>query len=174
MKTKGTDVANTDDKLISGQHLVLSTALQIASEREHAPLVLLVGDEGVTPISGQYADDAEKDLFVAGVQRIAARTKAHTSVFIHEAWLTTLPAGKSIPTDEEIAHMRNSGALRQEALIVSIERRGKPPMVVSAMIGVEGGLGTRKVGSFELIPGRPMSGRMLDMLGELEIGGETV
>jgi hypothetical protein len=159
---------------IGGKNKVLATALKIAAEREHAPIVLLVGDNDVCPVAGQYKDDEEKDMFVAGIQRIAAAMKAHTSVFIHEAWLTVLPAGKRIPTDEEITLMRTSGVLRQEALIVSIERRGKPPMVVSAMIGVEGGLGTRKVGPFERLPGTAMTGRMLDMLGELAAGGETV
>lgn len=171
-----TDIAAIIDAevTIGGKNKVLATALRIAAEREHAPIVLLVGEEGVCPVSGQYYDDLTKDLFVAGIQRIAARVKAHTSVFIHEAWLTVAPAGKGIPTDEEIAQLRSSGAFRQEALIISVEQRGKEPLLVAAMIGVEGGIGTRKVGSFERLPGTAMSGRMIDMLGELETGGETV
>lgn len=175
-----TDIAAIIDAevTIGGKNKVLATALRIAAEREHAPIVLLVGEEGVCPVSGQYHDDRTKDLFVAGIQRIAARVKAHTSVFIHEAWLTFLPADKGMPTEEEIARVRarvrSSDCLRQEALIISVEQRGKEPLLVAAMIGVDGGVGTRKVGSFERLPGSAMTGRMLDMLGELETGGETV
>ena len=167
-----TDIAAIIDAevTIGGKNKVLATALQIAAEREHAPIVLLVGEEGVCPVSGQYHDDRTKDLFVAGIQRIAARVKAHTSVFIHEAWMTVLPASKGTPTDDEIAQMRSSGALRQEALIISVEQRGKEPLLVAALIGVDGGFGTRKVGPFERLPGTAMTGRMLDMLGELQAG----
>jgi hypothetical protein len=41
---------------------------------------------------------------------------------------------------------------------------------VAALIGVDGGFGTRKVGPFERLPGTAMTGRMLDMLGELQAG----
>lgn len=171
-----TDIAAIIDAeaTIGGRNKVLATAHGIAAEREHAPIVLLVGEEGVCPVSGQYHDDRTKDLFVEGIQRIAARVKAHTSVFIHEAWLTVAPAGKGIPTDAEISALRSSGLLRQEALIVSVEQRGKEPLLVAAMIGVDDGVGTRKVGPFERLPGSAMTGRMLDMLGELETNGATV
>lgn len=173
MKTDIASLAENDGLTIDSGNKVLATALRIASEREHAPIVILVGDDDICPVAGQYRDDVEKDMFVSGIQRIAAAMKAHTSVFIHEAWLTVLPKGKGLPTDEEITRMRASGALRQEALIIALERRGKKPVVAAAMIGVEGGAGPRKIGPFEVLPGNGMTGRMLDMLGELETG-ETV
>ena len=167
-----TDIAAIIDAevTIGGKNKVLATALHIAAEREHAPIVLLVGEGGVCPVSGQYHDDVTKGLFVAGVRRIAARVKAHTSVFIHEAWLTTLPAGKGIPTDRELAKMRSLNAPRQESLVISVEQLGKEPLLVVAKIGVDGGIGTRKVGPFEPLPGTVQTGRMLDMLGELRTG----
>jgi len=173
MKTDIASLAENNGLTFNSSNKVLATALRIASEKEHSPIVILVSDDDVCPVAGQYKDDLEKDMFVEGIQRIAAAMKAHTSVFIHEAWLTVLPKGKGIPTDEEITRMRASGALRQEALLVSIEQRGKKPVVGAAMIGVEGGSGPRKIGPFEVLPGNGMTGRMLDMLGDLK-SGETV
>jgi hypothetical protein len=160
---------------------VLTIAHTLAQKVQHPPMCLLETPEGVIPIPGELPDEKHKDSFFKAVGLVAKEMNAHAVVFITEAWVTTIQkkTHDSVPTEEQLqAELREAkakGVPSREMLVVSIEQRGKPVQLIGAEIGVEGGIGARKVGEWQLLGGNhgPAMGRATGLLGDLD-GGEVV
>jgi len=154
----------------------MEKARQIAEDDQHAPICVLLSDQAVIPINAPFTDDEAKVRFVRVVQSVSKKMNAYAAVFITEAWVTVLPAagdGGALSDEdayEALQQYKASGGKRKEVLLLTVEQRGKRPMVLSAEVGAENGTGERKIGPWEPIMDGDgiFSGQMMDLLGELQ------
>lgn len=150
----------------------LDQARKIAANEQHAPIAVIASDTEILPILAVFRDDSDKDRFVQAAQAASRRMNAHTAVFVTEAWATVLPKDTyGVVSDEEAGELlqkaRAAGVQRREILIVTIEVRGEAPAVFTAEIGAEEGFGDRKIGPWEKMDAEIVTGRMMDLLGEV-------
>jgi len=139
---------------------VKEVAHDVASSEEHNIMAFIVPgaaaglpDGAVLPVMPEaMPDENAKELFTQFLRATSKDLCADAVIVVMEAYISFLRTEDVARDDRDLHTQMRTSPTRQETLICSVERKLGATTFYYAPIGVDGGIGARRVGPFVEMP----------------------